>query len=151
MHRWYGRQWDPAATDSLPASSFCADLNKWLDDSIVATWIPTTHGVPAFQGFHRTLDEWQGCVIRTPVPVPLTPENLNPPGMVPGGCERERRVATNVSNRNRVDRVVGEAPLAKKIRIREIYFLSHVKSVSVWQQEFSKIVECCTFLQESTV
>ena len=31
--------------------------------------------------------------------------------------ERERRGATNVNNRNRDDRVVGDAPLAKKIRL----------------------------------
>ena len=113
MHRWYSRQWDPATTDSLPAPSFCADLNKSLDDSIVATWIPDTRGVPAFQDHHRRLDKWQGRVIRTSAP-PLTPENSNPLGMVPGGRERERRAdSKNVSNRNWDNRVVGEAPLAK--------------------------------------
>ena len=28
---------------------------------------------------------------------------------------------------------------------REVNFITHAKSVSVWQQEFSKIVDPCTF------
>jgi len=32
--------------------------------------------------------------------------------------DRDRRAATNVNNRNRDSRVIGEAPLAKKIRDR---------------------------------
>ena len=119
MHRWYGRQWDPACKVSLPAPAFCADLNKWLDDSIVASWVPDTRGVPLFHGFHRNLDKCQGRIVCTPAP-PLTPQNPNPPGMVPpGGRERERRAdSKNISNRNQDDRVVGEVPLAKKIRAR---------------------------------
>ena len=57
MHRWFARQWDPTTTEALRAPSFCDDLDKWINDSIVSTWIPETRGVPAFQAFHRSLDE----------------------------------------------------------------------------------------------
>ena len=96
----------------MPAPPFCADLDKWINDSIASSWIPDTRGVPAFREFHRTHDIWQGRV-SAPAPTSFTPEFPNPPGL-----GRERRAATSVSNRNRDDRVVGEAPLAKKIRLR---------------------------------
>ena len=80
MHRWFFRQWDPSTTESLPAPAFCADLNKWLDDSIVTSWIPDTRGVPLLQPFHRELDERRGLISRSPG-IPLTPQNPNPPGL----------------------------------------------------------------------
>ena len=120
MHRWFALQWAPTTTESLPSPSFCADLNKWIIDSIASSWIPETRGVPSFREFHRILDIAQGR-ISAPGPAPLTPTNPNPPGMGrerERERERERRAATNVNNRNRDSRVVGEAPLAKKIRDR---------------------------------
>ena len=77
MHRWYSKQWDPATTGAVKAPSFCDDLNKWIDDSIVANWIPNTHGVSTFLLFHQANDAYHSRT-STPARAPLTPQHPNP-------------------------------------------------------------------------
>ena len=100
----YINQRNPSSVDTIPPPKFCDYLNNWIQGNLLVTWLPNTDLVSAFD------------TIRPPpvhnlwVPPPNPPNPVNPPN------NTNANPRSNVNNLNWDPRIVGDPPLAKKIR-----------------------------------
>ena len=102
IQKWYINQWNPPSVDVIPPPKFCAYLNKWIQGSLLMTWLSNTDLVLAFVALcTQPAQPW------VPPPNPPNPaDSVNPPNPNP---------RSNVNKLNWDPRIVGDEPLAKKI------------------------------------